>query len=270
MTGMLDTITPKSDQLNADDLVGGRTLTIRVTKVDIGMAEQPVSVHFEGDNGKPYKPGKSMRRIMVHIWGEDANLYAGRQMTLYRDDGVKFGADPVGGIRISHMSHLDRVTTVALTETKAKRKPFTVRPLVTQQEKAPTVTLADWIATTLPGFIAECQSAGDLNKLTASRVYTAALGKATDEQKAEMQALIGKRMGRFVAPPTDTPTEDPEATALITALHELTTDAAVVKWRFGAEVKRQLADLQSRAPAEFDRVEAAVAAHKAALNNPAP
>ena len=186
---MLDTIHPKSDQLNADDLVGGRTMTIRITKVDIGMAEQPVAVHFDGDGGKPYKPGKSMRRVMVHIWGDDANLYAGRSMTLYRDDAVKFGADPVGGIRISHMSHLERVTTIALTETKAKRKPFTVRPLV--QETKPTVTLADWIATTLPGFISECATTADLDKLTASRVYVAALGKADDAQKAEMGGLIG-------------------------------------------------------------------------------
>lgn len=122
------TIEPKSDQLNADDLISGpRTVTI--TRVAKGDGEQPVSIFFDGDNGKPYKPGKSMRRVMVHLWGKDASQYVGRSMTLYRDDEVVFGGVQVGGIRISHMSHIDKKATMALTTTRAKRKPFTVQPL---------------------------------------------------------------------------------------------------------------------------------------------
>ena len=93
------------------------------------MAEQPVSIYFEGDDGKPYKPGKSMRRVLVNVWGPDANAYVGRSMTLYRDDHVKFGGLEVGGIRISHMSHMNGEMTMALTATRAVRKPFTVKPL---------------------------------------------------------------------------------------------------------------------------------------------
>lgn len=123
------TIAPKSDQLNADDLIAG-PITITVKKVAIlGEPDQPVAVHYEGDNGKPYKPCKSMRRVMVHVWGDDGSKYAGRQMTLYRDDRVTFGKDAVGGIRISHMSHIDRDVVMALTVTRAQRKPYTVKPL---------------------------------------------------------------------------------------------------------------------------------------------
>ena len=125
---MRSTIIPKSDQINADDLIG-RTLTIKITKVSIAPGDQPVTVHFEGDDGKPYKPGKSMCRVMVHLWGDDANLYAGRSMTLYRDADVRFGGLTVGGIRISHMSHIESKMTMALTETKGKKKPFVVQPL---------------------------------------------------------------------------------------------------------------------------------------------
>jgi hypothetical protein len=54
LTNLLATIAPKSDQLNADDLIG-RSLTIKVTKVALcGEADQPIAVHYEGDNGKPY------------------------------------------------------------------------------------------------------------------------------------------------------------------------------------------------------------------------
>ena len=42
---------------------------------------------------------------------------------------VKFGGLEVGGIRISHMSHMNGEMTMALTATRAVRKPFTVKPL---------------------------------------------------------------------------------------------------------------------------------------------
>lgn len=137
---MLDTIVPKSDQLNADDLIAGPR-TIKITKALLTGEEQPVALRFEGDDNKPYKPGKSMRRVLVHIWGPDASLYAGRSMTIYRDDKVMFGGVAVGGVRISHMSHMDREVTIALTATRANRRPFTVKPLRTEQ--APRQTRSD-------------------------------------------------------------------------------------------------------------------------------
>ena len=133
MDDMRQTITPNSDQLNADDLIG-REMTIKITGVDIrGGQEQPVSIHFEGDNGKPYKACKSMCRVMVSAWGPDSKKYVGRSMTLYRDPKVKWGGMEVGGIRISHMSDISDDMTMALTVTRANRKPFTVRPI---QERA--------------------------------------------------------------------------------------------------------------------------------------
>jgi len=132
MIDLRGTIKPKSDQLNADDLIGG-PITIRITGVMVGEGEQPVSISFDGDGGKPFKPGKSMRRVLVNLWGPDGAAYIGRSLTIYRDEQVVFGGVEVGGIRISHMSHLQRETTMALTATKAKRKPFTVRPLVVEK-----------------------------------------------------------------------------------------------------------------------------------------
>jgi hypothetical protein len=135
MSDMRATIIPKSDQLNADDLIG-RDMTIKITGVDIkGGQEQPVSIHFEGDNGKPYKACKSMCRVMVSAWGADSKKYVGRSMTLYRDAKVKWGGLEVGGIRISHMSDIPEDMTMALTVTRANKKPFTVRPI--SGKKAP-------------------------------------------------------------------------------------------------------------------------------------
>lgn len=132
------TIAPKSDQLNADDLIAG-SITIRITKVSANpeSTEQPVSLFFEGDCGKPYRPCKSMRRVLVQVWGRDGATYPGRSMTLYRDAKVQFGGLAVGGIRISHMSHIDETVTMALTATRANRKPYTVRPLESGAEPPP-------------------------------------------------------------------------------------------------------------------------------------
>jgi hypothetical protein len=130
MVDMTPTITPRSDQINADDLIAGpRTITITKVTGNEGNAEQPVNVFFEGDGGKPFRPCKSMRRVMVKVWGPDASKYAGRSMTLYRDPKVKWGGMEVGGIRISHMTGLEKAEVMALTETRSARKPYTVQPL---------------------------------------------------------------------------------------------------------------------------------------------
>lgn len=125
---MRTAIQPKSDQLNADDFVGGAR-TVRITGVDIKPGEQPISVHFEGDNGKPWKPCKTTARLMVAAWGPDASQYKGRSLTLYRDPSVKWAGLEVGGIRISHMSHIDADMIYAATVTKGKRAPIRVKPL---------------------------------------------------------------------------------------------------------------------------------------------
>lgn len=137
-TDMSSAIIPKSDQTNADDLISGpMTVTIASVKIRPGT-EQPISIHYEGDNGKPYKPCKSMARVMVAMWGADASKYAGRSLTLYCDPEVKWAGMAVGGIRISHMSHIDREHTMALTASKGSRKPFKVLPLVmTERKPAP-------------------------------------------------------------------------------------------------------------------------------------
>lgn len=135
------TIEPKSDQLNAEDFIGKGSRTIKITKVSGNDdAQQPVSISYEGDGGKPYKPCKTCRRILVTVWGADGAKYVGRSMTLYRDGLVKFGGIEVGGIRISHMSDIDAPVTMALSVSKANRKPFTVQPLNATPKAKPELT----------------------------------------------------------------------------------------------------------------------------------
>jgi hypothetical protein len=122
------TLAPKSDQLNTDDLIAGAR-TITITQVSAGSAEQPVAIGFEGDNNKPWYPCKSMRRVLVAAWGADSSQYIGRRVTLFRDPDVTYGGIQVGGIRVSHLSHLDGPLSIALTVTRQKRSPYRVQPL---------------------------------------------------------------------------------------------------------------------------------------------
>lgn len=126
---LTDTIVPKSDQLNAEDLLAGpRTFTVKEVRRG-GSSEQPVDIHLVEFPGRPFRPSKTVRRILVAAWGKEGDDYAGRRMTLYRDPDVKFGGQDVGGIRVSHLSNLPKPLTLALAVTKGKRSKYVVQPL---------------------------------------------------------------------------------------------------------------------------------------------
>lgn len=135
MTDLSSTIIPKSDQLNADDLiVGPRTFTVE--RVTDGSAEQPVNIYLAELPRRPYRPSKSMRRVLVECWGKNGDAYAGRRLTLYRDPDVMFGGEAVGGIKISHLSHIDGPKRILLTEKRGKRGVHPVA-LLTAEQAAP-------------------------------------------------------------------------------------------------------------------------------------
>jgi hypothetical protein len=128
ISDLRSTIIPKSDQLNSEQLIAG-PITVTVTDVRIGGAEQPISVHYEGEAGRPYKPCKTMRKVLIFAWGPDGREWVGKSMTLYNDPQVKFGGDEVGGIRISHMTDIERDIQLSLTATRGKKALHTIRKL---------------------------------------------------------------------------------------------------------------------------------------------
>lgn len=133
------TTAPKSDQQNFDDYLAGPK-TVTISEVTPGSAEQPVEIHLEEFPGRPFKPSKSMRRVLVAAWGQDSSVYVGRRMTLYGDPSVKFGGVAVGGIRVSHLSHIDATLKLQLTTSRGKRDPFVVQPLPDAPDVIPPST----------------------------------------------------------------------------------------------------------------------------------
>lgn len=132
---LADTIIPKSDQLNADDLIAG-PITVTVEGVKRSPSpEQPIDILISGH--RPYRPCKSMRRVLISVWGDKGADWIGKSMTLYRDESVKYGGVAVGGIRISHVTDIDKRRDLMLTSTRTKREMYTVNPLILKASPCP-------------------------------------------------------------------------------------------------------------------------------------
>lgn len=129
MSEVLDlrsTIIPKSDQLNADQLLGG-PMTIKVTRVSATGGEQPVTIGYEGDGGRPFKPCLTMRKVLLLAWGADGNKWPGKAIRVYTDPSVRWGKDEVGGVRISHLSDIPRDIKVSLAVTRGKKVMYEIK-----------------------------------------------------------------------------------------------------------------------------------------------
>lgn len=124
---LTESIAPRSDQVNADDLVGG-PITYTIREVIAGKAESPFDFMLV-ETDRAYRPSKTMRRLIVAAWGSEASAYAGRRLTLYREPSIMFGGTRVGGIRISHMSGIPKRVEMMAQVTRGKRETFTVDPL---------------------------------------------------------------------------------------------------------------------------------------------
>lgn len=172
---MSASIAPKSDQLDAIELVAGPQ-TFTIEKVTRNNDEQPWNFHLK-EFPRPWRPGKSMLRVMAAAWGLDGNKYAGHRVTLYCDPTVRFGNDTVGGTRISHMTGIDKPLKVPLLVKRGKSALFTVQPLPDAPTPAPA-------AETQPAYDLD---ALDLDSLRALYMDRKAAG-ASPEELNDIQA----------------------------------------------------------------------------------
>lgn len=131
-------IVARSDQQNADDYIAGPK-TFQIESVSQGSQDQPVHINLVGEQGKPWKPSKTMLRVLTSAWGTDGDTYAGRWVTLFRDPEIKWAGEAVGGISVAALSHIDKAFTLKLTVSRGKRKPITVQKLEAPVQAAPVV-----------------------------------------------------------------------------------------------------------------------------------
>lgn len=193
VTNLRATIIPKSDQLNAEQLLAG-PMTLTVTEVRTSASdEQPVVIHYEGENGRPYKPCKTMRKVLILAWGEDGRQWAGKSMTVYNQPDVKFGGAEVGGIRISHLSDIPKPIKVNLTSTRGKKALHDIALLETADvNHMAAIQTAPTLDALRVAFEAATKSTRDAKRREA---FIA----AKDKRKGELTAAPAKTADDYIA-----------------------------------------------------------------------
>jgi hypothetical protein len=185
---MSDTIAPKSDQLDAVDLLGGdRTFTIE--RISRNNDEQPFNFHLAGFP-RPWRPGLSMRRVLMACWGKDAATYVGRRVTLYCDPDVQFGGAAVGGTRIRALSHIDKPKQVPLLIKRGKSAIFTVKPLTDAPAPAQESPLA--------GLLKELHAGMTALGITERDEYLAFISGAVDRTVLSTKELTAAEASRAI------------------------------------------------------------------------
>lgn len=131
MDDITDTLAPTSDQLDNIDLTGGpRIFTVKSVDVRKG-SDQPVVVHLV-EFDRPWKPGKTMRRVVADCWGVKSSEWVGKRVELFRDPGVTFGKDKPGGTRIRRISGIDKPRDVVVLVAQGRYGKYHVEPLAAE------------------------------------------------------------------------------------------------------------------------------------------
>lgn len=125
---VVKSIVPDSTQLNAEDFTTGPQ-TFTISGVKRGNKDQPIQVELSECN-RVYRPCKTCRRILIAVFSDDPKAWVGQRLTLYCDPDVLWAGVRVGGVRISHMTGIDKPKTFLITQTRGKRSEVTIKPLV--------------------------------------------------------------------------------------------------------------------------------------------
>lgn len=197
MADVSETLEAKSSQLNAVDIMGVEpVITVREVSVSPG-GDQPISVYFNGDNNKPWKPSKGMRRILAAGWGRNSDDWIGRSVKIYFEETVTFGGKEVGGIRIRSMSDIPAAgINCALTISRTKREAYHVPLLVVSKAVYPEADFDKRFPAmqkkmesgemTLTAVIAHCQKTGELTADQMARLEAAAPVDITEHDDEEV------------------------------------------------------------------------------------
>lgn len=94
----------KSDQIDADNLIGGITMDVTIKAVQRGPSnEQPLQLVL-AETDKFYRPSKTYRRALIGCFGDEPANWIGKRLRLVRNPDTMFGGVKVGGIEVSHAS----------------------------------------------------------------------------------------------------------------------------------------------------------------------
>jgi hypothetical protein len=121
-------IKKNTDQLNYEDFLGGITRLVTIKAVERGRKEAQYDIAIEGDD-RYWRPPATVLKQLVLAYGDNAQDWVGQSAMLYGDPDVKMAGKKVGGIRVSHLSHIEKPLTASLSVTRGQTGVFTIDPL---------------------------------------------------------------------------------------------------------------------------------------------
>lgn len=191
----------KGSQLNADDL-DDTGKVIKITRAEKTGGEQPLALHFERDDGKPFLPCLTMRRVLAHIWGTEGEKFAGRLLHVYRDPNVIYGGKKVGGVRIKGASHIDRPVTYMATVRRGKKEAVTIQPIKEGPDNSQPKSVSGPSPREMIEAVRQTTTVEDLKKLTSEdefkkrREWLKANRPTASEQ---IERAVSEALARFEA-----------------------------------------------------------------------
>lgn len=121
-------IKKNTDQLNYEDFIGGVTRLVTIAGVEKGRKEAQYDISIEGDD-RYWRPPATVLKQLVLAYGDEGANWVGKSAILYGDPDVKMKGVKVGGIRVSHLSHIEEPLTASLTITRGQVGKFVVDPM---------------------------------------------------------------------------------------------------------------------------------------------
>ena len=129
----------KSDQIDADNLIGGITMDVTIKAVQRGPSnEQPLQLVLE-ETDKFYRPSKTYRRALIGCFGDEPANWIGKRLRLVRNPDTMFGGVKVGGLEVSPASIAAPVgCMLSATRGKKAQVSIDVIPAAKKVPAAPT------------------------------------------------------------------------------------------------------------------------------------
>ena len=185
----------KSDQVDADDLIGGITLDVTIKAVQRGPSnEQPLQLVLE-ETEKFYRPSKTYRRALIGCFSDEPANWIGKRLRLVRNPETMFGGVKVGGIEVSHAS-IEAPVVLMLAAKRGKKTAvrIDVMPAATKQaQKAAVAAVAAPNTIQSQDFTAAINSIASAESMASlQQLFTAAKESAKGNDKALKEIIAAK------------------------------------------------------------------------------
>lgn len=174
----------KGDRINFEDFIMGSqdfTITKLGRKIDGGQPR--LLMFFEGREETPYWVSKGMVKCLSSPdgWGNsEFSEWVGRKVRLFGEPSVMYAGKELGGVRISHISHIHAQYSTKITERRGVRIDYTIMPLTDEMYPSSRfdANLPAWLAAIAAGkatadqILAKVQQSGKLTPEQIAAVKT--------------------------------------------------------------------------------------------------